>query len=192
MARRAGWSFLLAWGIASGCSLSTVSVDYDPKTDFSQVHTWAWGAPSASAPRNPRLSPFTLERARRAVEDALARKGFAMSAPDRADVTVTVQEALGRRIEAYPANVGWGWGWGWGHPGWGYGWSGYYWDGPSYYQVEETILVIELRQGAAPGRLVWRGVVRRPLEEDLPPEEQEARIRDMVEEVLSRFPPEGR
>jgi hypothetical protein len=172
-----------------GCSSSTVSVDYDPKTDFTQVHSWAWASPSVSAPRHPRLSPFTLERARRAIEDVLSRKGYAMSAPDRADFTVSVQEALGQRIEPAPASVGWGWGWG--HPGWGYGWTGY-WDGPSYYQVEETILVIEFRQGAAPGRLVWRGVVRRPLDEELPPEEQEARIRAMVEELLSRFPPQGR
>jgi hypothetical protein len=190
--RLAGWSLLLAALIPAGCSSSTVAVDYDPKTDFSQVHTWAWGAPPASAPRNPRLSPFTLERARRAIEDVLTRKGLALSPPEQADVTVTVQEILGRRIEAAPGYGGWGWGWGWGHPGGGYGWSGYSWDGPSYYQVEETMLLIELRQGAAPGRLVWRGTVRRPLDEDLSPEDQEARIRAMIEEVLSRFPPEGR
>jgi hypothetical protein len=188
--RIAGWSLLLATALPAGCSSSTVAVDYDPKTDFSKVRSWAWGAPPASTPRNLRLSPFTLERARRAIEDVLTRKGLAMSSPEHADVTVTVQEALGRRIEPAPAYVGWGWGWG--HPGWAYGWSGYSWDGPSYYQVEETMLLIEFLQGAAPGRLVWRGAVRRPLDEDLSPEDQEARIRAMVEEVLSRFPPTGR
>jgi hypothetical protein len=188
--RLSGRSLILAVLIPAGCSSSTVAVDYDPKTDFTQVHTWVWGATPASAPRNPRLSPFTLERARRAIEDVLTRKGLALSSPEQADVSVTVQEVLGRRIEAAPGYGGWGWGWG--HPGGGYGWSGYYWDGPSYYQVEETMLLIELRQGAAPGRLIWRGTVRRPLDEDLPPEEQEVRIRGMVEEVLSRFPPAQR
>jgi hypothetical protein len=178
---------------ASGCSSLEVSVDYDPKADFSALRTWAWFTPPAEASRSEKapapIDPLTNQRAREAVERALIAKGFGKTTASEADFLVSVHSAIERHVRRAPYSGGWGLSWSWGP---GYAWGPYwdsYWGPPAVYEFREAALVIDvLGPKAAPG-LLWRGVGRQPVNPDLSPQEREERVRKEVHQILSDFPP---
>lgn len=179
------------------CSSTDVSVDYDPKVDFSKLRTWAWsvegsGAGRPEKPDSQEASPLTLQRAKAAIEAALSAKGYRPVAPDQADMLVSVHFAIARRLDYYypdsayyPGHAGWGWGYGWGPY-----WDGY-WGAPAVYATPESVLILDILEPNPAKRLIWRGVARGPTDSGLAPEEREARIQQEVQEVLSGFPPGG-
>ena len=68
-----------------------------------------------------------------------------------------------------------------------------YWDGyyapPMVYSYYEVALVIDVVRPRPEKRLLWRGVARWDADVDDSPKEREARVREAVEEALSKFPP---
>lgn len=174
--------------LLAACSYPRVAVDYDPATEFGRFHTWTW-APDApgsveAEQRSAQVSPFTRDRARAAVEAVLLRKGF-MRAADRADFAVAIHFSSARRFAADPAYYGWSWSWGY---GWGPGWYGH-WGYPGVYSYRELPLTVDVYEAAPSGKLVWWGVAKGTMDDDLRPEEQSELIAELVDAVLARFPP---
>jgi hypothetical protein len=182
-----GLIFGAAGVILGGCSSLQVSTDYDRKVDFSKLRTWAWYPTPTQAvtaeKANPRVSPLTLQRAREAIQSVLTAKGYALVPDEKSDFLVAVHAATERHVEVDPFVVGWGWGYGWGPY-----WDGY-WGPPAVYAYDEGILIVDLIENKPDHKLVWRGLAHRPVRHGLSPEEREARIREAVDEMLSRFPP---
>ncbi len=169
-----------------------MSVDYDHKADFSALETWAWYEEPAEAARQEKapseVDPFTIRRARTAIEEDLSAKGFGKAAPADASFFVAVHSGVERHVQyGPPAEWGWTWGWGAGYT-WGPYWDGY-WGPPSVYVYHEAALIIDVLEPRPAVRLIWRGVARRPVERGLAPEERDRQVREAVGEVLAGFPP---
>lgn len=173
---------------AGGCSSVDVSVDYDPKTDFSKFRFWTWSPPSdqpkAAPVTNARVSPFMLQRVRGAVEQVLAQKGYVESSVEKSDFLVNIHTTLERHIEVDP----YGWGYRWGPYPWGPYYDGY-WGPGAVYSYEVITLIIDVIESAPPRRIVWRGIAQTPAQFGLTREEEEERVKSAVNEVFSQFPP---
>lgn len=87
---------LFRWGVsaaivalAGACVQHNVRVDYDPDANFLGRHSYAW-VDSTSIVRNDAASPFLERRVRRAIDQAMTERGFAIAASGaRPDILVT-------------------------------------------------------------------------------------------------------
>ncbi len=166
----------------AGCSGLSVSTDHDPDADFARLKTYDWH-PGSRPKEADAIATLTSARVERAVDDALKAKGYTRAPAGAADFHVAAQTAVGRRIEAVPsASVGVGYG--------GYGWRRGVAVGSSDVRVyDEGTLVLDVIDPRTKS-LIWRGTAKAVVDPDRSPEEREARIREAVEELLGRFPPE--
>ncbi|WP_339843284.1 DUF4136 domain-containing protein [uncultured Halopseudomonas sp.] len=176
----AGCSLLLV-----ACQSAPVERDYDTSRDFTQYRTWSWMEPAVTfTPQNdPRVSSdLTSQRIRQAVSETLEARG--LRSAEEADLEVQV--AVISEVEedqvttTFGGSIGY-WGWGWG-------------GGPAYTQsrsVDYQVLTLQVDlRDAKDGQLVWRGSDQQELWDTAqPPAEREQQIRDMVNQILTAYPP---
>jgi hypothetical protein len=177
-------ALLLFVSALAGCAPFTVRSDYDPQATFTGLHTYEWSLRSkdlSAAPRDPRIdNDLTDSRVRRAVDAALAEKGYVLAKPAPPDFRVSYYIAIEPKLDvtAIPATYGYGLGW-YGAPGY----SDVYVD--QYEQGTLFLDVIDPKTNA----MVWRGSASARVTPDLTPEEREKRINDAVRAILAKFPP---
>lgn len=167
----------------SACATLRVGSDYDRGTAFASYHSFVWLPRENYGTRNP----LVVQRTREAIQSELERKGYSL-ASDAADAQFAVDFTIGSRervdVSAYPAPYGGPWYW------YGRGWWGYpYWGtGVDVHRYREGILAIDVFD-AHTHRPVWHGWARKALTEaDM--ERSGQAIREAVDAVLARFPPE--
>ena len=167
---------------SAGCSSLSVSTDHDPEADFARLKTYDWH-PGSRPKDGDAVATLTASRVERAVDETLKAKGYTRATSGAPDFHVASQTAVGRRIEAVPsASVGVGYG--------GYGWRRGFAVGTSDVRTyDEGTLVLDVIDPRTKS-LIWRGTAKAAVDPDRSPEEREARIREAVEKLLSRFPPE--
>lgn len=159
------------------CATIDVSVDYDAQTDFSGYRTYGL-LPDPPATGNYRAdNPLLQQRIRGAIGDRLELQGFA-SAPDP-QIQIGYHASISQKLDVRTVNASYGYGH-WRHPG-----------GIPTTEVreyEEGALVIDVVD-ARRNTLVWRGVGRLRLRGAPTPEQTSQRVREVVAEILGRFPP---
>jgi hypothetical protein len=174
--------------VLGSCATGRYVVDWDTRHNFSGAGTYAWFqlAPQPDRGEPPtQANAIVAGRIHRAVDQALAAKGFSKAEVGKADFMVTYALVLRPRLVmvhtgwAYPFG-GWGWGgWGWGGwGGWGGGWT-------SSRTFTEGTLVVDILDGKN-RQLVWRGVADGAFTRPNPSDERVARV---VARVLRDFPP---
>lgn len=171
------FAWLAAVPFAAACSGISVSHDYDPQVDFSGLRTYAWHvAPSGT----PAVDSLTHQRIVRAIDDALASRGFRKVEDPNPDFKVHAMASVRERIDTQPVTVGVGYGWGHGYAG-----ARTVMEVTSY---EEGTLIVDV---ISPGskNLIWRGTARAAVDRDRTPEEREGRIREAAFKILEKFPP---
>lgn len=184
------WRWLIvAFGLV-GCSSLQVSSDYDPKADFSALHSYDWLAASKAQAGDPDIQYDRLRAGliRKAVDDRLARKGFARDA-EHADFLVTYHVAIDNKISVTYLNELYGYG-----PGWGarYRRNIIHYGYPSReavvseYQLGTLILDVVR---AADRQLIWRGTASDEVYPDNSPQVREKRLHQAVRKILEQFPP---
>jgi hypothetical protein len=163
-----------------GCASVSVKTDYDRSVDFSRFHTYRWDGGGKMMDDSLMRDPLLRKRIKRAVDQVLQAKGFALATADDADVAVAIHTGVQERMRV----TNWG----------GYGWYDTWW-GPyggrvdvSYYT--QGTLVIDVVDEAS-GELAWRGLGEGIVREYNDPEEMEADIHHTVEEILKNFPPKS-
>jgi len=163
-------TWLILGILIGGCSGPTISRDFDPKQDFSNLKTWAW-APQplqADGPTDPTsVSSLAHERIHRAVDLELRSKGYQEVDEKSADFWVQHYAVQHQRLEVEP----------------GYDWGP---DDVSTYE-QGTIIVDVINPKDK--RMVWRGTAKEVIDPDLTPSERETRIQEAVHEILAEFPP---
>lgn len=174
--------------VLAACQTAPVERDYDTSRDFTQYRTWSWAEPAVTfTPQDdPRVSSdLTSQRLRQAVRDELDTRGLRLAANDqpadlRVQVDVISEVEEDQVTTTFGGSIGY-WGWGWG-------------GGPAYTQSHSVdyqmlTLQVDLRD-ADDGQLVWRGSEQEQLwDAATPPVERERQIRDMVNRILSAYPP---
>lgn len=168
-----------------GCTGIKVSQDYDVKTDFSSLKTYAWKSAAQQKTGDVRVdNPLLDERIRKAVDDRLAQKGYRKTARDRPDAYLAYTYQIRRKVGSEGVQTGIGVGMGGSGGFGGVGLS----TGGGVNEYDEGTLVIDILDAAA-GELLWRGTASRRLLEASDPEKTTRWVNETVDRILAQFPP---
>ena len=171
---------LLLAMVVTSCSSVRVASDYDKNASFSEYNSFAFYKTGID---KAEISDLDKRRILRAIESELLAKGYTKS--EDPDLLVSIFTKAQKRVDVYNNNWGWGaWGWGgWGPWGpWGWGWNQ-----PMVSTKTEGVLFIDLID-AKKRELVWQGQGTGFLAQRT--EKKEERIREFVNKILEKYPPE--
>lgn len=168
-------TLLLVLFVLTSCTTVRVVSDYDRQANFNEYNSFAFYKPGID---KAEISDLDKKRILRAINSELAAKGLNKS--DSPDLLVSIFTKERERINVYNNNFGWGWGW---NPWW---YGGYY--GNSVSRSTEGSLYIDLID-AKTNELVWQGVGSARLITSGNIDKKEARIREIVREILMKYPP---
>ncbi len=172
---------VVALGMLQACTTLRVGSDFDHGAAFSGYHSFALMQREHHGSRNP----LVVQRARDAIEQGLARKGYAyVTDPGTADFIVDF--TIGARdrmdIQSYPSpytdRILWG------SPGW---WGPYWGSAVDVHTYREGTLSVDVFDGRT-HKPVWHGWAKKELSRS-DTEQSEAPIRGAVDAVLAQFPP---
>ena len=181
---------LAALASLTACSGMSTSYDFDPNFAFADATTWDWmPAPPIRGGDSRTENRLVDQRIRAAIELVMEEKGMEKVDGDP-DVRVGYHLALDDAVSYETMNSYYG-------PGWGYGMYRYPYGGTMSMSTSTTrerrytvgTLIIDVFDVDAQ-ELVWRGTAQSRIRRGGSPEEREQRVRDAVERVLARFPPE--
>lgn len=161
----------------TSCTSVKVVSDYDTKADFGKYKTFAFykkGIDKAA------ISDLDKKRIMRAIESELLAKGFTKS--DNPDVLVSILTKSRERVNVN-ANNNFGWGWGWGYNPWFFGRG----NNVNVNQYTEGTLFVDFIDKDK-NELVWQGIGSGAMRMKNA-EKKEARIKEFVKEILSKYPP---
>ncbi len=159
--------------IAFGCSGISVQYDYDAKTDFISLKTFNLAPVKVQAD----IDAFNVKRIQDAVSTQLESRGYTMT-PNNPDFLIAMP--VGKKEKIQVTNWGYSYGPRWG----GYG-------GPSrmdVFEYEEGTLILDFVD-AQSMELIWRGVAKGEIRNYANPVKRNERIDEVVQIVLSNFPP---
>ncbi len=163
--------------ILSSCKTVKVVADYDTKVDFTKYKTFAFYKPEID---KAQISDLDKKRILRAIEAELIAKGFTKS--KNPDMLVGIFTKSREKVNVNQNNMGFGWGFGWGwNPWWGMN------NNINVNQYTEGTLFIDFIDKEKK-ELVWQGIGTGALKLQNR-EKKEARIKEFVKEIISKFPP---
>lgn len=160
------------------CKSISVVTDYDSRVDFKKYKTYAFYKPEID---KAEISDLDKKRILRAIETELASKGMVKS--KNPDMLVGIFTKSREKVNVNQNNMGFGWGFGWGWNPW---WGGMN-NNINVNQYTEGTLFIDFIDKQKK-ELVWQGVGTGALKLQNR-EKKEARIKEFVREIISRFPP---
>lgn len=166
---------LLLIFVFSSCSTVRVVADYDRDANFSSYNSFAFYKPGID---KAKISDLDKKRILRAIEAEMKLKGMSKSETPSLLVSIFTKER--ERIDVYNNHFGYGWGW---NPYW---YGGYY--GNNVSRSTEGSLYIDLIDTKT-NELVWQGVGTANLITNGNIEKKEARIREIVREIMAKYPP---
>ena len=165
---------LLLFVVFASCTSVRVATDYDRKANFSNYNSFAFYKPGID---EAQISDLDKKRILRAIEANLQAKGMTKSQTPSLLVSIFTKER--ERVDVYNNNFGWGWGW---NPWWGGRW------GNTVSRSTEGSLYIDLID-AKTNELVWQGIGSSQLYTGSDIDKREAKIREIVAEILAEYPP---
>lgn len=161
----------LTWlvvGLHAGCTgMPAVDYNFDPDTDFSRWHEYAWAPSQAPRLEGARVDDRALdERIKRATDASLASRGFSKVELAEADFLVAYSVRLEDRtlhFDALPQR-------------WG--------DGPQDFEYKVGTLSILIADPNSE-RMLWRGSLQSEVDTQSPGK----RVERAVARILEPFPP---
>ena len=165
-------SLLVVFTLAS-CSSVRVATDYDKEANFDTYTSFAFYKPGID---KAEISDLDKKRILGAIEANLSSKGMSKDGAPTLLVSIFTKER--ERVDVYNNRFGYGWGW---NPWW-------YGGGTRISSRTEGTLYIDLID-AKTNSLVWQGVGTSNLTSTSNIEKKEEKIRCIVDEILSHYPP---
>ena len=160
----------------TSCSSVRVSSDYDTKADFNSYKTFAFYKPGID---QAKISDLDKKRIMRAIETELLSKGLQKSKTP--DILISIFTKSRERVSVN-SNIGFNYGWGWNPWIWGGGSNlniNQYTEGTLFIDIIDANKKELLWQGIGSGVLTTRNV-----------EQKEERVKEFVNEILLKYPPE--
>ncbi|MGJ8745282.1 DUF4136 domain-containing protein [Polaribacter sp.] len=171
--------FLFATAILASCNSIKVATDYDTKVDFNQYKTFAFYKTGID---KAEISDLDKKRILRAIESELLAQGLTKS--NNPDMLVSIFTKSRQKVNVQQQNnFGYGYGFGWGWNPWMMGGM----NNVNVSQYTEGTLFIDFIDKEKK-ELVWQGIGTGALKIQNR-EKKEARIKEFVKEIISRFPP---
>ncbi|RDV26624.1 DUF4136 domain-containing protein [Alteromonas aestuariivivens] len=175
----------------------SVESDYDDSFDFSALSTYQWYAGNEYTQQTKTFlnNDILDKRIRENIDGALQARGYLSSDANDVDFLVNYSVTSEPRVDVDTYNTYSGFA-----PGWGYGRYGpgpfvYGGVGMGYQNTETRVthydqgsLVIDVIDPVS-NKLVWRGTANGRLPKNMTPEEKSEAVKNVVNNVLSNFPP---
>ncbi len=163
--------------ITFGCSTISVNYDFDSKADFTSLKTFSF----LPVPEKANINTLNVKRIHDAVRNQLESKGF-KAMTDNPDFLIAMHLTKKKKklvVSDY-----------------NYNYSGYsrtqgtYWRTgiTREFEYEEGTFVLDFVDTQSK-ELIWRGVARGEIRDDLSPEKRIKRINEGAQKILSNFPP---
>jgi len=178
--------------VATACSGGlSVSNDWDPNVDFANYQTFAV---MDEASGGEHLNQFITQRVMNSIANTLTAKGMRqVSNVEDADAAVGWQVTTDERSSFSTVTTGWGgYGYGWGYGGWyGAGYGGMNMATSTTTETRYTVgaLVIAIFD-VEREEMIFTATGSKELATDDPsPDEAQARLNDIVQQILANFPP---
>lgn len=159
----------------TSCSSVRVASDYDRNANFNEYNSFAFYKPGID---QAKISDLDKKRILRGIDAELSARGLQKSDNPKLLVSIFTKEK--ERVNVYNNNFGWGWGW---NP-WYFG--GF--NGQSVSTSTEGTLYIDFIDSGT-NELVWQGVGQTHLYTGSNIDKKDARIREIVSEILKQYPP---
>ena len=176
--------YLLIVMSLGGCAGVRVSQDYEPGTDFATYKTFGWKSAVQPQTGDIRIdNPLLDGRIRKALERALAAKGYRNTDQGSADLLVDYILAVQAKIDSSPVSIGTVFGIGGGGSFGGIGVGT-----PVVDSYEEGLLVINLYNSKT-GQLIWRGSGTRRIGWQSDPAKNTEEVDTLVDRILAQYPP---
>lgn len=164
--------------LLTSCNSLQVFSDYDDTADFKKYKTFAFYKPEID---KAEISDLDKKRILKAIELELQNLGMEKST--NPDMLVGIFTKSRERVDVNQnSNIGFGWGWGF-NP-----WFGGGFNNVNVNQYTEGTLFIDFIDKEKK-ELIWQGVGSGALRLQSKAK-KEARIKEFVKEIISRFPPE--
>ncbi|WP_299253219.1 DUF4136 domain-containing protein [uncultured Lacinutrix sp.] len=168
--------FLALLIIASSCTSVRVASDYDKNADFNSYKTFAFFKTGID---KAEVSDLDKRRILRAIEAELIAKGFTKS--ENPDLLVSIFTKERQEVNVYNN--------GYGAYGYGWGWSPFYNNFNNNVSTStQGSLYIDLID-AKKKELVWQGKGSGYLSTTSNVDKREARIKEFVAEIMTKYPP---
>ena len=167
---------LLLLIVASSCTSVRVAADYDKNADFNSYKTFAFFKTGID---KAEISDLDKRRILRAIETELTAKGFTKS--EKPDLLVSIFTKERQEVNVYNN--------GYGAYGYGWGWSPFYSNFNNNVSTStQGSLYIDLID-AKKKELVWQGKGSGSLNTTSNVDKREARIKEFVAEIMTKYPP---
>jgi hypothetical protein len=178
---------IIVLAAVQACSAVRVNEDYDPSVNFYLFETYDWMPGPKKETGDVRADNRLMEqRIIKAIERALASKGYQKTAREQPDFFVSYYLSFKTKYESSTVYTTVGFGgfhpYGGLHP---FGGVGFY---PTFEEYEEGTLLIDISEGKDK-KLVWRGSGKRRVDENASPEKTTTMVNQTVLEILDQFPP---
>ncbi len=169
---------VLAVGVLAACSAPQVGYDYDTTAPFPAYHTYDWLQPIQESSGDKRVDNTLVDgRIRAAVEAQLQAKGYRIFTGETPDFYVAYHAGVkdlmkGASTQHYIGDRA----------------HGIYTTTSDIQPYKEGMLLVDIVD-ASTKQLVWRGYAQAEVPADASPQERDRRIRRILEEMFSHFPP---
>jgi hypothetical protein len=179
---------LLAAAALSACSNLTISTDYDVNHDFSAYTTYQWhpSGPPQTDDLNNMGSDIFDRRITRLTEQKLAAKGITKG--DTPQFYINYSVVTEERVSMSTYNSGFGAGYHNNNFYGGGGVGGGFSDTRVRYYIQGTVVIDII--DANKNLLVWRSSSASRLKSDLTPQQNEADMSVILDQILADFPPQ--
>ncbi len=155
-----------------GCSPISVSHDYDPQTNFSNLKTFSW----LPFPEKTVFNQLVVERIKKAVTAELSFKGLSQNS-QRPDFLIAMYGATKEKLDIND--------WGYNDGPRALGWGERNIDVRQY--TEGTIILDFIDPKSR--NLIWRGEAKAAIDPNASPDKRRKRINEGVAKLLASFPP---
>jgi hypothetical protein len=176
--RRLLYGILLS-ASAIGCASPKIGYDYDRGANFSRYHTYTWVSSLQDATGDRRLDNSLIDgRIRTAIEKELRHKGYLPSSRAGPDFLVAYHAGMkdmlkGASTQNYIGDRA----------------HGTFTTISDIQPYHEGTLTIDIVDGES-RQLIWQASAKADVDQNLDPEERDARVNKIVRAMLSHFPPQ--
>ena len=185
----AGTGFIVIYlFVLAGCANTSVSIDYDPETDFTVIKSFAWQSKAQPLTGDAKIdNEINDKRFRSAVNSGLIAKGLTQVSPDKAEIILSYQITIKPILHNQGATGSIGIGTS--SHGSGLGISlGVPLTQKNY---DEGTTILDMNDSKSK-LLIWRGAAARKIDPSASSQENADNIQKIVAELLSGFPPKAK
>lgn len=173
--------------LLSGCSTIEVSHDYSQSANFTKLKSFQWLPKKLQT--QPKAAdfeqkmPFIAQRIKHAIEEQMLKKGLVVK-DSNADAYITFQMIETKKtLKQSKTRIGLGLG-----SVFNYGFGSIGFDlSPERETFQQSLLSIDIQDKKK--QLLWRGKSTSPVKKHPSPEETTALINEIIEKLLTQYPP---